>query len=348
MHDIDRMRSKIELRLGASQLVGLALGTTVFSALLFAAGFMIGKGQAPTVAPAPDLNQLLDASSEEAEAPKPVTAAMGEVEFLFPNALGERPTAQAPEKRKVMRLPVATLVATPEAEPRPVKVAKKVGQRQPTQVQRGVAGKSLFINKAAPVKPKRVAPIITAAKVQAAPKPQKSSLKGAAALVVSPPKVLKPTVKQAPQNTAAKMPSKGIQKKVTTAAEKSDARARRNTVARGKAATPVRKAAVTKPPASSKSIVSAKKRTPRRTNMGKARFTLQVKATRDKAVADNFVKTLQKAGFYPHRVLISLPRKGRFYRIRVGRFETIEEARAFQRSYSERSGMSDGGFVTRL
>ena len=82
--------------------------------------------------------------------------------------------------------------------------------------------------------------------------------------------------------------------------------------------------------------------------MGRGRFTLQVKADRDPAIIDTFMKNLKQAGFHPHKIRVSLPGKGQFFRVRIGRFETMEEARAFQRKYRASSGQDDGGFVTRL
>jgi len=78
------------------------------------------------------------------------------------------------------------------------------------------------------------------------------------------------------------------------------------------------------------------------------RFTLQVKASRDRDDAERFVASLRKAGFEPHLVLADVPGKGRYYRVRLGRFDSIELARAFQRRYKAKSGRADGGFITDL
>ena len=77
-------------------------------------------------------------------------------------------------------------------------------------------------------------------------------------------------------------------------------------------------------------------------------YTLQVKAARDKAEADAFVKALRDKGFKPHLILVDIPKKGRFFRVRLGRFNSMPEARAFQRRYKATSGQPDGGFVTDL
>ncbi|MCB9553818.1 MAG: SPOR domain-containing protein [Myxococcales bacterium] len=78
------------------------------------------------------------------------------------------------------------------------------------------------------------------------------------------------------------------------------------------------------------------------------RYTLQVKAARDKAEADAFIAALRRAGYKPHVVLADVPGKGRFYRVRVGRFASMAEAREFQRSYKMKTGEPDAGFVTDL
>lgn len=78
------------------------------------------------------------------------------------------------------------------------------------------------------------------------------------------------------------------------------------------------------------------------------KLTLQVKAAKEKAEADAFVAALRRAGFEPHVILADVPGKGRFYRVRVGRFESMPEARDFQRKYKALSGQPDGGFITDL
>ncbi len=78
------------------------------------------------------------------------------------------------------------------------------------------------------------------------------------------------------------------------------------------------------------------------------KLTLQVKAAQEKAEADAFVAALRRAGFEPHVILADVPGKGRFYRVRVGRFESMPEAREFQRKYKALSGQPDGGFITDL
>lgn len=56
------------------------------------------------------------------------------------------------------------------------------------------------------------------------------------------------------------------------------------------------------------------------------RFTVQLGASPDAAEAQKVVQKLQDAGFSPYVVLVDVPGKGRFHRIRVGSFATRDEA----------------------
>jgi septal ring-binding cell division protein DamX len=346
MHDLDRMKTKVEIRLGPGQLFGLAVGTTVFSALLFAAGFMVGKGQVPTVAPEADLGRLLDVSSEESVVATPVAAAVGEVEFLFPNALGSRPGVKA-KTQKVIRLgPTRLLTAAPQKA-----VSKRV-KPVPLKQRISAPSKPVVITAARTPAPKRVD------SVKAIPKPKVTAQTVPKKAPVRPSKAqASPALSEDAPSPRRVFAAPKVASAVKKAIVKQPARTTtRKPVARVKPVTPRPAAAPRVTVKKPKAVAKAPRTTARQAkpvqrrvkNMGRARFTLQVKATRVKAEADRFVKELQIAGFYPHRILVAMPGKGRFYRIRVGRFETIEEARAFQESYASRSGMNDSGFVTRL
>ena len=95
-------------------------------------------------------------------------------------------------------------------------------------------------------------------------------------------------------------------------------------------------------------MAKTKKKRDRSTRVTRGRFTLQVKATKTKSEAESYMASLRRSNFFPHLIVVDTPKKGRFYRIRVGRFETMEEARAFQREFSSRSGQDESGYVTRL
>lgn len=93
--------------------------------------------------------------------------------------------------------------------------------------------------------------------------------------------------------------------------------------------------------------VAAKKKAPPKESES-LRYTLQVKAVKSKADADALVDTLRAAGFRPNVVRADIPGHGRYYRVRVGRFGSMEEARAFQRKFKSKSGLPDGGFIIDL
>ncbi len=282
MRDLDRVRDKIEVRLEPRQVVLLAIGTMLFSGLLFAAGFMLGRSRAP-VAPAPTL-ALGAATSEAVEAGDTVevpvrTAAIGEVTFQFPSMLGSRPGREV-SRRRTMRLsgdvvPVAARAPEPEKIERP---------------ERPVEPRPEKLEKPAPAAVAKVAPTAAVAPDEPAP----------AAIDEDDPDAA-PPLKPIDPTPAVAAPAVAAPVKPAKPAPASD-----------------------------------------------ARYTLQVKAARDKAEADAFMAELRAAGFQPHVVLADIPGKGRFFRIRVGRFGSMADARAFQRRYKRKSGQPDGGFVTDL
>lgn len=300
MRDLDRVRDKIEVRLEPRQVVMLAIGTMVFSGLLFAAGFMLGRSRAP-VAPSPTL-ALGAASSEAVEAgdtgPAPVeVAAIGEVTFEFPTMLGSRPGREV-SRRRTMRLDTDVVsVKAGEAEAKKIEAraaAEKAAAREAEKAAAEKIAKAALAPKPAPVeKPAPVARVQPAASPEPALQPVADEDDPDAA-------VPEPVAAPAPPKPAAVEP-------VAVAPKPSPA------------------------PAASD-----------------ARYTLQVKAARDKAEADAFIADLRRSGFQPHMVLADVPGKGRFYRIRVGHFGSMGEARAFQRQYKRQSGQPDGGFVTDL
>ena len=92
--------------------------------------------------------------------------------------------------------------------------------------------------------------------------------------------------------------------------------------------------------------VAAAPKAPKPSARSERSYTLQVKATRSKQEADGFAKRLRRSGFEPHIVLATVPGKGRYYRVRLGRFASMKEARSFQRKYKALTGELDAGFVT--
>ena len=60
----------------------------------------------------------------------------------------------------------------------------------------------------------------------------------------------------------------------------------------------------------------------------KARFTLQVASVRDPAAAERIVRKLQQAGLPAYQTASSPGKNGRWYRVRVGAYETRKAAEA--------------------
>jgi DedD protein len=280
MHDLDRIREKIEIRLEPRQVVWLAVATMLFSGGLFAAGFMVGQRQAVAPVEGGDLAALeIEArGAQEEPAPSTPARALGEVEFLFPSVLGSRP-ARRKATPKPMRLPTSRVGA-------------------------GAA--------------KRAA---TPKKVSARPKPRR---------VVRRPKV-EPPQEDRPAPRRVRPKPAPVPEPVRRAAPKPAPR-------------PVVKPAA---PAPALDEDAPRGETPRaKATPKKRQLTLQVKAVKDKAEADRFISALRSKGFTPQLSLASVPGKGRYYRVRVGRFDDMDAARRFQRDYKARSGQPDGGFIT--
>jgi len=378
MHDLDRVRDKIEVRLEPRQVVALGIGTMLFSGVLFAGGYYLGQHQAE-----PQLIRQTDATfvaakttPEETPSPPPVVA-VGEVEFLFPTALGSRP-ARPKKARRSMRLP-ADVVRGGKAEngptaawakPAPVATSPPPVARPPDP----------------PAAPAVVTPPVPAPRLDdedapsamggtSLPKADGDAL-GAAVSgdkdgplrpadvtspVKSPVPVAPPSIttaktppslspKPSPSPSPETAPSPPIKSAVVSTVVAAETEAPKPAPAPpsaedAPAETPVSKPAVEVETPPKKAAVPPKKKpaaAPSRV------YTLQVKAARDKVEADTFVKALRAKGFKPHLILVDIPKKGRFYRVRLGRFDSMPEARAFQRRYKATSGQPDGGFVTDL
>lgn len=77
-----------------------------------------------------------------------------------------------------------------------------------------------------------------------------------------------------------------------------------------------------------------------------ARYTLQVSSHPDRESAEQEVSHLTQMGVEPHVVVVNVPGKGELWRVRVGKFHSMDEARDFQSSLKSRRGVA--GFVTPL
>ena len=76
------------------------------------------------------------------------------------------------------------------------------------------------------------------------------------------------------------------------------------------------------------------------------RFTLQVSAFQDRAEAQAQVDRLRERGHNPYLTSSVVPGRGRWYRVRIGRFDSKGAAEAFRRKFEAAEGT--GCFVTRL
>lgn len=76
----------------------------------------------------------------------------------------------------------------------------------------------------------------------------------------------------------------------------------------------------------------------------KTRFTLQVQAFRNKPEAESFARDLRGRGHSPYVVESRVPGRGRWFRVRVGKFDDQSGALAFQKRFEKTEGIDT--FVT--
>lgn len=69
-------------------------------------------------------------------------------------------------------------------------------------------------------------------------------------------------------------------------------------------------------------------------------YSLQIRAFRNIVEANEFISTLRREGYKPHLVLNDIPGRGRWYRVRVGRFSSIDAARVFQKQFEAKEGIA--------
>jgi DedD protein len=70
----------------------------------------------------------------------------------------------------------------------------------------------------------------------------------------------------------------------------------------------------------------------------KSGYTIQVKAFRSKQEAAKFISALRGAGHAPYMLTSDIPGKGQFYRVRLGRFETLAAASKRQSEFENLEG----------
>ncbi len=314
MRELDRVKDKIEIRLDPRQVVTLGVATTVFCGMLFGAGYWAGRRQARPQGNEPADLATLDAASravrDEGKSSIP-SPALGDVEFLFPAVVAAGP-GRGPEQAPV-RVPALIVQSQGGLDDTPrVAAAEPARIAPPPEAVRQAA---LPVAAALPpVEP-----------VRAAPRPVVER-------PIEPARPTPPPVERAPVAAATPKPA------VPPPDELEAAPAAPASLA----------AAVPAPPDEDDPKKSTLPREGSSTGGQKAQYTLQVKAARDKGEADAVVEKLRKAGFEPSLIVADVPGKGRYYRVRVGRFENVEKAREFQRKLKAQSGLTDAGFVTDL
>lgn len=71
-----------------------------------------------------------------------------------------------------------------------------------------------------------------------------------------------------------------------------------------------------------------------------AGYTIQVKAFRHSKEAKQFMAALREAGYKPYLLAADVPGKGRFYRVRLGKFQTLDNATLRQEAFEKAEGFS--------
>lgn len=75
------------------------------------------------------------------------------------------------------------------------------------------------------------------------------------------------------------------------------------------------------------------------TDRAPAKYTLQVSAHSDMKGAKARMKTLRSKGLDPHVVSAEIPGKGTYYRVRLGKFPSMEAARTFKQDVERKRGL---------
>ena len=73
------------------------------------------------------------------------------------------------------------------------------------------------------------------------------------------------------------------------------------------------------------------------------KYTLQLQSVRDPDEAQMFLELMKDRGYHPFVQRVELGDKGRWHRVRVGRFMKMKAAQKFKRKFE-----SDQGFSTRI
>ncbi|MGB0646804.1 MAG: SPOR domain-containing protein, partial [Bradymonadia bacterium] len=325
--------AKIEIGLELRQLVLLSLGTMTFSGSLFAIGYYLGTrdGLRSAVSPATEIVRV-DRSLDDKrrDRVKPTKAALGEVEFLF-----AKPT---PKKKHLTAEPVAIRrQANSVAEVR----------RLPKLKSRSTGRPSGRVEVELPALPAVPARLTKASKRDSKPVKPKIAERIQVSTQKVDVKTLEPVVRNETPLNLSELAASVDGELASTSKSNSVPQEEPATKAQ-KNRTPVSKPAVAKgtsTPVRVTQIAEARK-------SSKAKehghfFTVQVKAVTDKAEADKYSAQLRSHGLKPNVVLADIPEKGRYYRIRLGKFASMDEARQFQKQIRRKGTAKVRGFVTR-
>lgn len=326
MRDFERVKEKIEVRLDTPQVTLLALGGLIIVGGAFAGGYALGQrsgaqAESTTVAVSSQVPPPAAATAEEA-------APLGEVAFQFPTTLKEK---GQPRRQTAPKVTLSGMVLSDPEPPPSAKAVKPAAQAR-------TAPTVQIPEERIPVEsPKPKAPSVAVAALPPPPKAGRAAAEDAPgakpAPTLSTPKVAVIPLPPPPKQGAAKAPEPPAKKPEPPAAQPQ----------------PVKIAEAPKAEDAPKAEAEdAPKPTKRAASKAEEQFTLQVKAAKDRVEADAFVASLKRQGYKPWIVLADIPGKGRYYRIRVGKFDSREEAQSFQRRYRRKTGAADGGFITKL
>jgi cell division septation protein DedD len=310
MRDLERVKDKIEIRLEPRQVVTLGVATAVFSGVLFAAGYWVGHRQRvePT-AGSGDLARLDAARRPNRPGPGSSAPVAALGDVEF---LFPSVVAAGPSRGGPEQVPVRV----PAIVMQPSNTENVVAPAEPAAREEGTPGPKAG-TAATPGLPPAPSP----------PDEDEGRVDGPVSPVTPPRVEVAPIPPPPDEDEPRPLPSLG-----------------------GVVATPRSAAAPAPAPTPTPAAPKAAAPKPERAagNAAGGSYTLQVKAVKDKAEADDFVARVRAAGLEPSVIIADVPGKGRVYRVRVGRFETMESAKRFQREFKDRTGLPEAGFVTDL
>lgn len=310
MRDAHRMKEKFDVSLDNRQIVSLLIAGIVVMGAVFVLGVVVGKklaGNAQT-AEAPDLLSALDANAQalqEVQKEPPLTfqdeltrksgsPAATEPKPAKPATPTTKPAAPAtasaaPTAKPAPATATTTAAATPAAKPAPAAppAAEKPAEKPAEHAETGLSPAD-----------EEYAALAQANRSQ--PAAEKPAEKPAAKPAEKPAPAEKPTA-TAVAPVAAPKPAPGPT---------------------GEENVPTR---TTTPSGGLKEAIARATQHPAETAPGGA-FTLQLSAFQTKEEADRFAGRLRDRGYAPYIVTAEVPKKGTWYRVRMGSFPSKDAA----------------------